>query len=198
MKRPIVLLALASLGLAASHPGLAADLAGIALDQPITLDECAARQHDYLPNDSNNCFKLPAGPLRDPYAAAVKPPVNGRIIVHVAPPDRPGFMIGSDAVVEFKACRAASISVRTHGTNGEGGDFRALKDAFGDASPRQLIVPWNTGGSGPVQTQTSLRADWILPGDETVYFNSGEFGAYFGLVRLQNSVAPLHQNGVQD
>lgn len=198
MKRPIVLLAIASLGLAASHPGLAADLAGISLDQPVKLDECAARQHVYLPNDGSTCFKLPAGPSRDPYAAPAKPPVNGGIIVHVASSDRPGFMSGSDAVVELIAGHAASVSVRTHGTNGEAGDFRALKDAFGDASPKQLIVPWNTGGSGTFQTQTSLRADWTLPGDETVYFNSGEFGVYFGLVRLQNSAAPIHQNGVQD
>lgn len=196
MKRRIVIFAITSLGLAASHPAHAAELAGIALDRPVTLDECAERQHDYLPDDRTTCFKLSAGPSRDPYAAAAKPPVNGRIIVNIARPDRPGFMSGSDAVVVLRDGRAASISVRTHGSNGEAGDFRALKDAFGEASPRHLVVPWNTGGSAPVQTQTSLRADWTLPGDETVYFNSGEFGIYFGLVRLQTSAAPTHQNGL--
>ena len=198
MKRPIVMFAIASLGLAASHPGHAAELAGIALDHPVALGECAERQHDYLPDDRTTCFKLPAGPTRDPYAAAAKPPINGSIIVNVARSDRPAFMSGSDAVVTLRDGRAASISVRTHGTNGEAGDFRALKDAFSNASARQLIVPWNIGGSGPVQTQTSLRADWALPGAETVYFNSGEFGVYFGLVRLQTSAAPTHQNGVWD
>lgn len=198
MTRSLALLAVASLGFVTSYPGLAAELAGIALDQPVTLDECAARQHDYLPNDSSTCFKLAAGPSRDPYAAPAKPPVNGRITVHVAPSERPGFMSGSDALVELTAGRAASISVRTHGSRGQAGDFRALEDAFGDASPRQLIVPWNAGGRGPAQTQASLRADWTLPGGESVYFNSGEFGVYFGLVRLQNSAAPTHQNGVQD
>ncbi len=53
--------------------------------------------------------------------------------------------------------------------------------------PMAAILPavlWNTSGSGPVQTRSSVQADWILPGAETVYFSSGEFGAYFGLVRL--------------
>ena len=196
MKRPIVMFVIACLGLVVSHPGHAAELAGIALDRPVTLDECAERQHDYLPDDRSNCFKLPAGPSRDPYAAAAKPPVNGRIVVNVARQDRPTFMSGSDAVVVLRDSRAVSISVRTHGSNGEAGDFRALKDTFGEASPRQLVVPWNTGSSAQAQTQTSLRADWTLPGGETVYFNSGEFGVYFGLVRLQTSAASTHQNGV--
>lgn len=198
MKRAIVMFVITGLGLAASCPGHAANLAGMALDQPVTLNECAERQHDYLPDDRTTCFKLPAGPSRDPYAAASKPPVNGRIIVNVARTDRPDFMSGSDAVVVLRDGRAASISVRTHGTRGEAGDFRALKDAFGDNRARHQIVPWNTGGPGPVQTQTSLRADWVLPGDETVYFSSGEFGSYFGLVRLQTAAAPMHQSGVWD
>lgn len=198
MKRPIVMFIIASLGLAVSHPGHAAELAGIALDHPVTLGECAERQHDYLPDDRTTCFKLPAGPTRDPYAAAAKPPIDGSIIVNVARPDRPSFMSGSDAVVVLRNGRAVSVSVRTHGTNGEAGDFRALKDTFGNASARHQFVLWNTGGSTPVQTQTSLRADWVLPGAETVYFDSGEFGIYFGLVRLQTSAAPMHQNGVWD
>ena len=198
MKRPIIMFAIASLGLAASHPGHAADLAGIALDRPVRLAECAERQHDYIPDDRTTCFKVTAGPSRDPYAAAAKPPVDGSVIVSIARPDRPNFMSGSDAVVVLKAGSVVSISVRTHGANGEGGDFRALKDLFGDATARQEIVSWNTGGRGPVQTQTGLLADWTLPGDETVYFNSGEFGVYFGLVRLQTSAAPTHRNGVWD
>lgn len=198
MKRPILMFAIAGLGLAASHPGRAADLAGITLNQPVTLNECAERQHDYFPDDRTTCFKLPTGPSHDPYAAAAKPPVNGSVIVNVALPDRPDFMSGGDAVVVLRKGRAASISVRTHGTNGEGGDFRALKDVFGEASPRDQVVPWSTGGNVPVQTQTSLRVNWTLPGDETVYFNSGEFGVNFGLVRLQTSAAPTHQNGVWD
>ncbi|MEP7184347.1 MAG: hypothetical protein ABI767_00800 [Rhodanobacter sp.] len=198
MKRHLVMFAIAGLGLLANHAGHAADLAGIALNQPVTMNECAERQHDYLPDDRTTCFKLPTGPSRDPYADAPKPPANGRIIVNVSRSDRPGFMSGSDAEVVLRDGLAASISVRTHGSNGEAGDFSALKDSFGDASPRHLTVPWNTGGSGPIQTQTSLQANWILSGAETVYFSSGEFGAYFGLVRLQTSAAPPHQNGAWD
>ncbi|MFC5525331.1 hypothetical protein ACFPPA_06205 [Rhodanobacter ginsengisoli] len=196
MKCYLFVLATAWPGLVTSHGGHAAEMAGIALNQSVTMNECAVRQHDYLPDERTTCFKLPTGPSRDPYADAPKPPANGRIIVNVSLPDRPGFMSGSEAQVLLRNGLTVSISVRTHG--GEAGDFRALKDLFGDASPRHLTVPWNTGGSGPVLTQTGLQADWILPGDETVYFSSGEFGAFLGLVRLQTSAAPAHRTGVRD
>lgn len=192
MTRHLVLFAVAGVALAASRAGYAAELAGIALSQPVTMSECAVRQHDYLPDDYTTCFKLPQGTSRDPYADAATPPVNGRIIVNVARSDRPSFMSGSDADVVLHGGSVTSIAVRTHGTRGESGDFRALKDVFGEASPRHVTVPWNVGGNGPAQTQTSLRADWTLPSGDTVYFSSGEFGAYFGLVRLQTSAAGAH------
>ncbi|MEO5812328.1 MAG: hypothetical protein ABIU96_14315 [Rhodanobacter sp.] len=195
MKCSIFVVAIAGLGLAVSQTARAAELAGIALDQPVSLNECSERQRNYLPDDRPASFKLPAAPSRDPYSAAAKPPVNSTIVVNVARAARPDFMSGSDAVVALRDGHVASISVRTHGTRGEADDFRALTDAFGHASPRP-VVPWNTGGNGPVQTQTSLRADWTLPGGDTAHFNSGKFGVYFGLVRLQKAAAPPHQNGV--
>ena len=198
MKRLHVMIAIAGLGLGVSHVGHAAELAGIVLDQPVTLDECAQRQHDYLPDDRSTCFKLPGGPSRDPYADAAKPPVNGRILVNVALSDRPAFMSGSDAVVQLRDGRVVSVSVRTHGSTGETGDFRALEDQSGETSPRQLATPCNTGPGQVTQTQASTRADWTLSGDQSVYFNSGESGVYYGLVRLQTSSAPAHQNGVWD
>ena len=119
-------------------------------------------------------------------------------MVNVALPDRPDFMSGSDAVVMLRDGRAVSVSVRTHGSNGQTGDFRALKDAT--ATPARAI--WRSPGT-PVtvsrcRPRASLRADWTLSGDTTVYFNSGEFGVYLGLVRLQTSAAPAHQPGVWD
>lgn len=45
-------------------------------------------------------------------------------------------MSDSDAVVVLGDGRAARVSVRTHGTNGEAGDFRALIDVFRAASAR--------------------------------------------------------------
>lgn len=198
MKRLHMLIAIAGLGLGASHAAHAAELAGIALDQPVTLDECAQRQHDYLPDDRSTCFKLPAGPARDPYADKATPPANGRILVNVALSDRPVFMSGSDAVVQLRDGRVVSVSVRTHGSNGETGDFRALEDRFGNTTKRQLATPWNIGRGQVTQTQATTRADWMLSGDQSVYFNSGEFGVYDGLVRLQTSAAPAHQNGVWD
>ena len=198
MTRHRIMFAIAWLGLLASAAGHAADLAGIALKQPVTISECAVRQHEYLPDERTTCFKVPTGPSRDPYADTARPPANGRMVVNVSRSDRPAFMSGSDAHVLLRNGVAVSVSVRTHGTRGEAGDFTALKDAFGDASPRHLTVPWNTGGSGPVQTQTSLQADWTLPGDETVHFSSGEFGVYFGLVRLQTAAAPTSGNDAWD
>ena len=66
MKRHLVMFAIAWLGLVTSHAGHAADLAGIALNQPVTMNECAVRQDDYLPDERTTCFELPTGPSRDP------------------------------------------------------------------------------------------------------------------------------------
>lgn len=187
MNRCLVLILVAALALAWSHGCHAKDLFGMSLGQALELPQCNQRQGSYLPDDREACFKLPSGPADD---AAL--PANGPVIVNVALPDRPDFMSGSDATVQLRNRRVVSLSVRTHGPARDSRDFAALQDVFGRTDPRVQST------TQPVQTYQSMRADWTLPDGTTVYFNSAEFGAYYGLVRIQATEAPVHQSGVWD
>ena len=175
------------LGLGAAHACHAEELLGISIGQALDVAQCDARQGAYLPDDRAACFKLPTGP-----ADEAPLPANGRVILNVALPDRPDYMSGSDAVVWLKDGRVVSVSVRTHGPSRDTRDFAALQDAFGRTQPRYMST------TEPVQSYASMRADWNLPGGGTVYFNSAEFGSYYGLVRIQTTQAPAHHPGVWD
>ena len=174
-------------GLGATHVCHAEDLLGISIGQTLQLPQCDARQGEYLPDDRATCFKLASGPADDGSL-----PANGQVVVNVALPDRPDYMSGTDAVVQLRDGRVVSLSVRTHGPARDNRDFSALQDAFGRTDPRYVST------NEPVQTYTSMRADWNRPGGETVYFNSAEFGSYYGLVRIQTPQAPAHHTGVWD
>lgn len=176
-----------AVALAGGRACQAQELCGLAIGQPLALPECGQRQGRYLPDDREGCFKRPSGPAHDRAA-----PTVGWLGINVALPDRPDFMSGEDAVVQLREGRVVSVSMRTHGPARDSRDFAALQDAFGRTSPRYQSTP------EPVQTYMSMRADWPLPGGATVYFNSAEFGAYYGLVRVQAADAPAHQPGVWD
>lgn len=165
-------------------------LAGIALRQPLSLEECPQRQGEYLPDDRSACFKFESGPARDDATDEV--PRNGRVKVNVALPDRPGFMSGSDATVTLKDGLVQSISVQTHGAGQDMNDLHALQDRFGRTSPRYLST------AQPYQTYANVRADWQLGDGVTVYFSSAEFGRYLGLVRMKTEDAPPHEAGIWD
>jgi hypothetical protein len=186
-----VFFALALLAAAgAAHADTDETLAGIALRQPLLLEECPQRQGEYLPDDRSTCFQLEPGPARDDDTHPV--PRNGRIKVNVALADRPAFMSGSDATVTLKDGLVQSISVQTHGTGQDMNDLHALQDRFGRTSQRYLST------AQPYQTYANVRADWQLGDGVTVYFSSAEFGRYRGLVRMQTQDAPPHQNGMWD
>lgn len=187
MNRPLVLVAMAALVMGASRDCVAQDFAGLSIGQVLELPQCDWRQNAYLPDDHTTCFKLVSGPV-DPAHV----PANGQVIVNIALPDRPDFMDGSDAVAQLRDARLVSLSVRSHGPARDSRDFAALQDRFGTTSPRYLST------TEPVQTYRSLRADWSLPDGSTVYFNSAEFGDYYGLVRIQSQAAPAHQPGAWD
>lgn len=187
MKRIRTLAMMVALGSGAAHACHAEALLGLSLGQTLQLPQCDERQGEYLPDDRTACFKLPAGPVDDG-----SPPANGQVVVNVALPDRPDYMSGDDAVVQLRDGRVVSVSVRTHGPARDSRDFAALQDAFGRTEPRYVST------TEPVQTYASMRADWNRPGGETVYFNSAEFGSYYGLVRIQAQQAPAHHPGVWD
>lgn len=187
MNRMPAVAVMIAVGLGAPHACHAEALLGISIGQPLQLPQCDERQGEYLPDDRTACFKLPAGPADDGSL-----PANGQAVVNVALPDRPDYMSGSDAVVQLKDGRVVSVSVRTHGPARDSRDFAALQDAFGTAEPRYVST------TEPVQTYASMRADWNRPGGETVYFDSAEFGSYYGLVRIQTPQAPAHRPGVWD
>jgi hypothetical protein len=187
MNRFASLAATVALGLGATCACHAEDLLGVALGQALQLPQCDARQGEYLPDDRTACFKLPSGPTEDGSL-----PANGQVTINVALPDRPDYMSGSDAVAQLRDGRVASLSVRTHGPARDSRDFAALQDAFGSTRPRYVST------TEPVQTYASLQADWNRPGGGTVYFNSAEFGSYYGLVRIQTPQAPAHHPGVWD
>ncbi|SEI44568.1 hypothetical protein [Frateuria terrea] len=187
MNRIVALAVTIALGWGVTHACHAEALPGISIGQALQLPQCDERQGEYLPDDRTTCFKLPAGPTDDGSL-----PANGQVVVNVALPDRPDYMSGSDAVVQLRDGRVASVSVRTHGPARDSRDFAALQDAFGRAEPRYVST------TEPVQTYASMRADWNRPGGETVYFDSAEFGGYYGLVRIQTPQAPAHHPGIWD
>lgn len=187
MNRPLVLFAMAALVMGASRDCVAEDFAGLAIGQVLQLPQCDWRQNGYLPDDYTTCFKLSSGP-----ADQAQVPADGQVIVNIALRDRPDYMDGSDAVAQLKDGRLVSLSVRSHGPARDSRDFAALQDRFGTTSPRYLST------TEPVPSYRSLRADWILPDGRTVYFNSAEFGSYYGLVRIQSQAAPAHRPGAWD
>ncbi len=187
MHRFLLAVAVMVIALGWSRASHAQSLAGIALGQPLGLQECPRRQGDYLPNDRSACFKWPAGA-----AGSSAAPVEGRVIVNVPLQDRPDFMSGSDAVVGLDRGRVVSVSARTHGAGSDTRDLAALRRAFGRTDPRYVT------SDNPYQTTQAIMAEWNLPAGRTVYFNSTEFGRYYGLVRLQTPRATPHQPGVWD
>jgi|GEM_PF-2972217 len=188
MKRLLLGTMTAFVALAWSHACRADDLFGIALHQPIHIQECATRQGDYLPDDGSQCFKWPTGAAR---SSAL--PANGQIIVSVPTEDRPAFMSGADVVVGLSDGLVASVSARTHGTPQDTRDLQALEDLFGKSDDPQY-----QSSNQPGQGYQTIRANWKLPGDEAVYFNSTEFGMYYGLVRIQTPAATPHQPSIWD
>ncbi|MFZ0872320.1 MAG: hypothetical protein WAM90_16530 [Rhodanobacter sp.] len=187
MKRLLLGTATAFITLAWSHASLADDLFGIALRHPIRIQECTTRQGDYIPDDNSQCFKWPSGAGR---SSAI--PANGQIIVNVPPEDRPAFMSGADVVVGLSNGLVASVSAKTHGAPEDTQDLGKLERLFGKSHPQYL------SSNQPYPSYQSIRADWTLQEDETVYFNSTEFGMYYGLVRIQTASATQHQPSIWD
>lgn len=169
-----------------SSASTASEVFGMALNRPLSLPECLKRQDAYLSDDHEQCFKWPQGAT-----PADALPKNGPVIVNIPLEDRPTYMSGSDVVVELKQGVVASMSVKTHGTAG-GDDLHWLEQAFG--KPQQLPLQIN------VQPNTvySWTTYWSLPDGTRVYYSSGEWGPYFGLVRVQSPEASPHQPGVWD
>ena len=163
------------------------DLFGIALHQPIHIQECASRQGDYIPDDHSQCFKSPNGA-----AGSSSIPAHGQIIVNVPLEDRPAFMNGADVVVGLSNGVVASVSAKTHGATGDTLDLEDLEQLFGKSHPHYL------SSSQLNQSYQTIQADWKLPDGETVYFNSTEFGMYDGLLRIQTSAAAQHQPSTWD
>jgi hypothetical protein len=162
---------------------MAQDLFGIALGQPLRTQECSMRQHDYLPAESDFCYQWADGAPRP-----APLPADGYVQVHVPRTDRPDFMDGAQVMVALKQGRVVSVAAYTHGSNGELGDFRALKALFGPTSPQHLSY-----GNGQ-----STTATWALADGASVYYNSGEYGAYRGLLRVQSARADQHRAGLWD
>jgi hypothetical protein len=67
-----------------------------------------------------------------------------------------------------------------------------LKAQFGkpNDAPMQSNVPPNNF--------YAVSAYWSLPDGSMVYYNSGEWGPYYGLVRVQTPEASQHQVGAWD
>jgi hypothetical protein len=187
MKHLLLGTATAVIALACSPACRADDLFGIALHQPIHIQECTSRQGDYIPDDHSQCFKSPNGT-----AGSSRIPAHGQIIVNVPVEDRPAFMNGADVVVGLSNGVVASVSAKTHGATGDTLDLEDLEQLFGKSHPHYL------SSNQPNQSYQTIQADWQLPGDETVYFNSTEFGMYDGLVRIQTSKATQHQPSTWD
>ncbi|GLQ98784.1 hypothetical protein [Dyella mobilis] len=160
---------------------------GITLHQPLQTTECLKRQDDYLSDDHEQCYKWPAG-----VTPSDTLPKDGQMIVNVPVEDRPMYMSGSDVVVGLKNGVVVSVSAKTHGTAGGGDDMHYLKAQFGkpkDGPMLSNVLP---------NTFTAVSAYWSLSDDTQVYYNSGEWGPYYGLVRVQTPDASQHQQGVWD
>ncbi|GLQ89090.1 hypothetical protein GCM10007898_26620 [Dyella flagellata] len=119
-------------------------------------------------------------------------PKDGQVIVNLPVEDRPNYMSGEDVVVGLKDGLVVSVSAKTHGTMRDGYDVRWLVEAFGQpqASPAIQNIPGNHF--------TSAQIAWSLPDGASVYYNSGEWGPYYGLVRVQLPLASPHQIGIWD
>lgn len=180
-------LVVAAVALGWSSASMATDVFGIRLHAPLAMQECLKRQDAYLSDDHEQCFKLPTSP-----ASVGTLPEDGQVTVNVPVQDRPNYMSGSDVVVGLKGGLVVSVSARTHGTMRDNYDVRWLVEAFGQPQATPMIE--NTPGNHFSSTQ----ATWSLPDGATVYYNSGEWGPYYGLVRVQLPSASPHQLGIWD
>ncbi|RUL72161.1 hypothetical protein [Dyella choica] len=180
-------LVVAVAALAWSSTSQATEVFGITLHAPLTMPECLKRQDAYLSDDHEQCFKL-----TNPAASDDTLPKEGQVIVNIPVEDRPNYMSGADVVVGLKDGLVVSASVKTHGTMRDGYDVRWLQEAFGKPQANPVIQ------NIPENHFTSAQAAWSLPDGATVYYNSGEWGPYYGLVRVQLPSASPHQMGVWD
>lgn len=169
-----------------SSASVAGDAFGMTLNKPLNMPECLKRQDAYLSDDHEQCFKWPQGVM-----PADTLPKDGQVIVNIPVQDRPMYMSGSDVLVSLKHGVVTSMAVKTHGTAG-GDDLPWLEQAFGkpQQSPQQTNVQPNTF--------YSWTGTWSLPDGSSVYYSSGEWGPYFGLVRVQSPEASPHQPGAWD
>jgi hypothetical protein len=186
MSRLFRYLACACIALGWMSPSFARDVFGITLQAPLTMQECVKRQDTYMSDDREQCFKLPAGTSTDAL------PRDGQVIVNVPIQDRPDYMSGTDVVVGLKDGVVVSMSAMTHGTMRDNYDVHALVEAFGQ--PQNIPAIQNI----PQNHFTSAQVTWTLPDGVTIYYNSGEWGPYYGLVRVQLPSATQHQLGVWD
>ncbi|GGA01217.1 hypothetical protein [Dyella caseinilytica] len=185
MRRYCLCIAIAMLGW--SSTGMATEAFGIVLHRPLVTQECLKRQDAYLSDDHEQCYKWPDGA-----AVSNTLPRDGQIIVNIPLQDRPGYMSGSDVMVGLKDGLVVSLSVRTHRGEENLHDYRALVDEFGEppgAASQQAALP---------NEFHSLLANWTLPDGATVYYNSTEWNAVAGLVRVQWPTANAHQSGAWD
>ena len=180
-------LAIAAVAIGWSSCSLATEAFGITLHAPLTMQQCVKRQDAYLSDDHEQCFKLP-----DHVVNADRLPADGTVIVNVPVQDRPSYMSGSDVVVNLKDGLVVSMSAKTHGTVRDGYDMRWLIEAFGQ--PTGTPVVQNVPGNHFTSAQTA----WTLSDGATIYYNSGEWGPYYGLVRIQLPSANPHQLGIWD
>ena len=187
MRRYHCCLMVAAVVLGWSSRGAAAEAFGMTLHQPLNMPECLKRQDAYLSDDHEQCFKWPEG-----VTPSGTLPAHGEVIVNVPLEDRPDYMSGTDVVVGLKDGVVVSVSAKTHGTAGGGDDTRWLTEAFG--KPQQPPVQISAQPNGFY----SLTANWLLPDGTTVYYNSAEWGTYYGLVRVQSPDASPHQLGLWD
>jgi hypothetical protein len=185
MRRYRLCIAIVMLGW--SSVSMATEVFGITLHQPLVMQECLKRQDAYLSDDHEQCYKWPNG-----VSVSDALPKDGQIIVNIPVQDRPGYMSGSDVMVGLKDGLVVSLSAKTHSEEENLHDYRALVDVFGKPP----------GGAAQQATMPnefySLLANWTLPDGATVYYNSGEWGAFAGLMRVQWPTANPHQPGFWD
>lgn len=157
------------------------------LHAPLDMPECLKRQDAYLSDDHAQCFGLP-----NPTAATDTQPIDGQVIVNVPIQDRPNYMSGTDVVVGLKDGLVVSASAKTHGTLRDSYAVHELVNAFGQPQNHPTLQ------NIPANNFTSAQIMWSLPDGVTIYYNSGEWGPYYGLVRVQLPSASPHQLGVWD
>jgi hypothetical protein len=185
MHRLRLCIAVAALGW--SSISMATEVFGITLHQPLVMQECLKRQDAYLSDDHEQCYKWPDGATPSDTL-----PTDGQIIVNIPIQDRPAYMNGSDVMVGLKGGLVVSLSVKTHDDVDNLHDYPALVDEFGKppgGASQQRALP---------NEFYSLLANWTLPDGVTVYYNSTEWGATAGLVRVQWPTADAHQPGYWD